>query len=327
MKKVQRNLRHIAALCGAAFTPLWSRKRWHTVWVVNAGDRKMADAYLPRWAQDFYKYRDPAMIAGLFHAPGAGTSLVCGSILTNRELSDHPELLQVMMASVCRLRAKRISFAGIIPSLLHKHDLWPDDPRLIRDQKATRFMLLENLREIQRHHGARSVCVVGVGHTGTQIAHDFAAAGFDVCARDVRDEAADQLVGVRFVGMDAEAAAAADVVTLLSTDGDSIISLLPHLRPGQVVLADTHPKMRPEIVGQLHAQGVVVYESALTYPGLRFLPKMPHWRHDTIPGCVGQAFVEASPTYDPALTLDDNARKVLRARLDRPESSGEQRIK
>lgn len=314
------NMIKIAALCGKAATPLWAKKTWHTIWVANTGTQEVVDRYLPRWAQERYKYSDPTMMGGVFNAPGAGLSLVCGTILTNEELAENPKLLGLMVENVCKLKAKKISFAGVIPSLLHKHDLWPDDDRLIKEQEATRFMILENVREIAAKHLVKTVCVVGVGFTGAQVANDLAAEGYKVFARDPRPEVITRLKGgVEYIGMDTRKAATADVIVLLSTDGDGIRSLVPFLGANQVVLADTHPKMKPSTVRDLYLQGVWVYESALTYPGLTFMPKLPQWNRDTIPGCVGQAFVEASDTYDPRRSFEENARDVIKARLDIPE--------
>jgi len=60
---------------------------------------------------------------------------------------------------------------------------------------------------------------------------------------------------------------------------------------------------------------VLVYESALTRHGTRFIPKLPRWPADTIPGCVAQAIVEC---HLERTVIDQEAFTILGDRLFEP---------
>lgn len=88
-----------------------------------------------------------------------------------------------------------------------------------------------------------------------------------------------------------------------------------------LLISDTHPKLSKSSIQQLNEAGIYVYESALTLMnGFRIIPKLPMWRDDTVPGCLGEAFVcaNASQLKDEE-DFETNAGSVLKARLDLPK--------
>ena len=318
--------RRLVGLAARFSLPLARRLRWHTIWVVNAGSQQDVDAYFPPSVSARLREDSPLLPIGVYTAPGARPSLIVGTLWTNAELAARPAALAAMVGQLAGFRARRICLNGVIPSLLHRHQLWPDDERFIQEQRGTLFMLEENVSQVAerlRDRGERlgGICVVGAGFTGAQLANRLAGEGYTVTTLDPRADVQRRLdPQVRHCGMDARSALQdAQLAILLSTRGDDgVRSLLGALRPGMVVLSDTHPKVSLPMAERLAARGVTLVESAMTRPGVRFYPKLPRWASDTVPGCVGQAFVEADDRYDPRRSFDDNARDILTARLDRP---------
>jgi hypothetical protein len=230
-------------------------------------------------------------------------SFIVGSPFSNREIVEDPSKCQRIIDEAAKYKADRICLNGVIPSAVYRHDLWPDDERFVKLQWATVFMIEKNIDQIIARHalGSRGdlpgVCVVGAGYTGAQMANRLAQRGFAVSAMDPREDARHRLDdAVRFAGMDAtEALRDVAIIVLLTSRGDDgVASVRAALRPGQIVLSDTHPKISRTLCRTLQAEGIQIYESALTKPGTVLVPKMPRWDRDTIPGCVAQAILEAS---------------------------------
>lgn len=314
--------RYAATLLMFATVPIWRQLHWRTIWVINAGTPSDVTAYLPeRLAR--HAHRLPLMPAGFFFVPGFGLNLILGSALTNQQLTSDRDAGNRIVRDVQRFRATRITFNGVIPSALWQFSLWGDDARLVREQRATLWMLTENLREIAARHGqVRRVCVVGVGFTGALVANRLVKNGLEVTALDPRPEAAQRLLPeVQFFGMNADHAVRdADVVLLLSTRGDEgLATVIDAMQRGMTLLSDTHPKISRRWHAHVRARGIRLYEAALTRPGTVFLPKIPRWPRDTIPGCVGQGLVEAwVPHARDEQSFERTAREILVARLDEP---------
>lgn len=294
--------RYASTMAMCASIPLWQAIPWRTIYVINAGRPTDIDAYLPRSLHPMAK-RQGLIPAGFFYIPNFGMSFIAGSPFSNREIVEEPAKCQRIIEEAAKYKADRISLNGVIPSAVYRHDLWPEDERFVRLQWATIFMIEQNIDQIIARHALQSngglpgVCVVGAGYTGAQMANRLAKKGFSVTSMDPREEAQHRLDdAVRFVGMDArEALRDVTIIVLLTSRGDDgVASVREALRPDQIILSDTHPKISRPLCRSLQSEGIQVYESALTRPGTVLLPKMPRWDRDTIPGCVAQAILEAS---------------------------------
>lgn len=304
----------------------WRRVPWKTIWVANAGSEDDIKAYVPRWFVPLLRPLMPLPM-GFFYSPGIGWSLILATSDSNEALRGDPDEVGRLIERVARFRARRISLNGVLPAILFENDAWPDDPRFVREAHGALHMLEENLAEIGERHpevfaGGRRVGVIGTGHTGAQLSNHLTRQGYEVLAWDPRPQAREKLEpGVRFVGRDPEPLRELRVVVFLSSRGDDAAkAVAEQLRPGAIILSDTHPKISRSWCEQLRRRGLIVYESALTRPGTFFFPKMPRWERDTLPGCMGQAMVEAvgdAPPMD-LHAFKQRARELLTARLDRP---------
>ena len=298
---------------------------WQIIWVVNAGSESDRRAYAVFARIGRILHIDVGPI-GLFRIAGIGWGLIVATPSTNDELRSSEQRCRRLVADVRRFRGRRIALAGVIPSCLSRHQAWPeDDDRFVKGQYATVHMIRRNVEDVHRRHKELAklpIAIVGVGATGRLVANDLAFSGYPMVALDVRPEAAADLhEGVRFVGSDTDSLGDVGVVVLLSTGGDAGVSSIAHaLRPGTAVVSDTHPKVSRAAARDLHARGVHVYESALTRHGTRFVPKLPRWPADTIPGCVAQAIIEC---HLDRTVIDQDAFTILgdrlfEPRLDRP---------
>jgi hypothetical protein len=275
----------------------------------------------------------PLTPIGFYKGPGEPYSLVLCTLSTPEELQNrHPDKLGAMVSWLTSTyHAQIYSFAGILPSLLHKHNQWPTSmnprsDRLVKGADATTFMVMENVLQVQERHKTdpltKNIVIIGAGFIGSQVANKCAEMGLDVRALDIRMNVREKLDDrVKFYHEDVESAVKdAHLIVLLTMVGDDgVAGLMQYVESGMVIISDTYPKISKEIIYQLNTVGVTVYESALTREGVNFFPKLPKWKHDTIPGCLGEAFVKAALPpfqYDGSHNFTWNARRVLKARLD-----------
>lgn len=320
-------LSRIGLVTGLVLTSsLWRRVRWKTIWVANAGSADDIRAYMPVWLAPLLRPLMPLPM-GFFYSPGIGWSLILATSDSNEALRQNPPEVRRLIERVARWQARRISLNGVLPAILFENDAWPDDARFVRDAHGALHMIEENLAEIGALHpevfaNGRRVGVIGVGHTGAQLANHLTRQGYHVLAWDPRPQARDRLEpSVCFVGQDPAPLRELRLVVFLSSRGDDAAKAVAEaLEPGAVILSDTHPKISRRWCETLRMRGLIVYESALTRPGTFFFPKMPRWQRDTLPGCMGQAMVEA---MGDATQLDlgafkERASSMLTARLDRP---------
>lgn len=92
---------------------------------------------------------------------------------------------------------------------------------------------------------------------------------------------------------------AADVVLVITRNGDDVAEYVQHSRPGQQWGDDTHPEIGHVLLKQLAARGVHVHKAMATRsPPTALLPPLPGWPVAGTPGCLLMALVSAATGRD-----------------------------
>ncbi len=78
---------------------------------------------------------------------------------------------------------------------------------------------------------------------------------------------------------------------VLTARGSDTAGIAPHLRPGTVVADDTHPEMPEAIRDAMEERGATVLKATVADARIRFVPALPDFRADDIPGCLLEALV------------------------------------
>ena len=277
--------------CVALFllAPILTRLSWHSIWVVYPGTKREKNKFMcvspaQEWIIEAVMSVQPLTPIGFYKGPGEPYSLVLCTLSTPEELQNrHPDKLGAMVSWLTSTyHAQIYSFAGILPSLLHKHNQWPTSmnprsDRLVKGADATTFMVMENVLQVQERHKTdpltKNIVIVGAGFIGSQVANKCAEMGLDVRALDIRMNVREKLDDrVKFYHEDVESAVKdAHLIVLLTMVGDDgVAGLMQYIESGMVIISDTHPKISKEIIYQLNTVGVTVYESALTREGVNF---------------------------------------------------------
>lgn len=345
---------------------------FHVIFVVYPGRSRDAQKY--GVGITCLRKISPFLPIGIAKSPGVPLSLVICYLYTTDELLDlDGDKLRVDMSQlVKKYRAKCHAFAGILPSLLHKKNAWPQDElkeeeveidcveehmqqeerslMMVKGCEATVYMIIQNIREAISLHSLDQkplvITIVGAGFAGSKVANRCALEfkGVSVRAIDTRAKAKENLDSrVDFFTLkDApQALETSSLVVLLIRKGDAFLTkkydfdadgmnqhdnkkaLSNYLSNGTVLISDTHPKLSNSSIQRLNEAGICVYESALTLmKGFQIIPKLPMWRNDTVPGCLGEAFVRANASQiKDEEDFDSSVGSVLKARLDLPQSA------
>jgi hypothetical protein len=269
---------------------------YKTVFLVYPGTEKDKRGYWPKGLDRFFRTVVPLGFLRL----GGKTEMYAATPNTFTEMREDPALLASVLASVrsefpC---AKIIALAGQLPSAAAKANLLVEP--LIPGHRGTRYAMFEACREAGIHVGTPAnltIAVIGgAGYIGSRLCHDLKSLFDTVVSYDPRwkDTTPTGTLAGAICDHRPECVADADVIINLAPRGDDFASLVDYVRDGTFVIDDTHPYMHRAVRDRLAGRGVFVLKATMVDKTLRFIPRMPGFRGDDIPGCLLEARVVAA---------------------------------
>jgi hypothetical protein len=301
----------LALFCVRRFAP------FRYVFLVYPGDDSDLDGYCPRWIARSWLFFDKPTLAGFVTAGEGGRGLVLGIPNTVRDLVADPEACRTVLRRLEWVRylvgARAVAIAGRLPGVIHRHGIgWP--ARFVTGIKGTVFSIMGAIDVAAARHELRRshlrIAIVGVGQVGAVLLATLLEAGFDAFGIDPRPGSGQDVLD----GTAASAALnSADMVVALTPRGTDFEGYLPHLKPGCIVLDDTHPMIRRR------PTTVSFYKVAVEMDGVAFTPTLPGYKPNSIPGCAVEAIVsgeDRSSRNDSQAAFNEDARRIgLRAVL------------
>ena len=296
--------------------PLWgvlflSRPllRWRSLFVVYPGQVSDVKAYAPDsliWLRDTWLYRGKPQFAGIQFRKNAKDAeghwgIVVYISSTADELHRDKHLVLNIMRRLHHLSRllgiKAIACAGQIPSIIHKHNIQIEAP-FVDGRLGSAFSVITTITKIYSENNfekdQKLLVIVGIGFLGKMVLENIASSGFR--ARGIDIHTIDD--GIQ-IGEDAvKTLSQSDVVVVLTPRGEDFIPYLKHLKPGAIIIDDTHPRLRHKI------ENNPVYKVALEWPGFKFLPELPGYKKKWIPGCMVEAIVKSHSNH-PYSTYED----------------------
>ena len=127
--------------------------------------------------------------------------------------------------------------------------------------------------------------------------------GFDVAAIDIRRSRQ----GVLLPEESRETLAKTDLVVVLTPRGKDFTPYLSWLKPGCLVVDDTHPRL----LNGNHK--LKLFKVAVGLPETRFYPRLPGYRPEWLPGCVIEAIYVAAQdgfAVEPIPVFIEKARRL-----------------
>jgi hypothetical protein len=255
------------------------------VFLVYPGTDYDLDGYCPRWLAQSWLFSGRPVPGGIVTRGATG---VRGLILvvpnTARQLlAEKP----IVLAIVKRLEfisslvgADTIAMAGQLPSIAEKHGIVTNQ-KFVDGKLGTVFTIestLEKILELDEVEPEPVIAVIGTGFIGQVVLENQKRKDRKVVGCNLDSE-------VKNISN-------ADIVIVLTPRGKDFIPYIPHLKKGAIIIDDTHPRIFANI------ENATLYKVAMSIERVRFIPKLPGYRYNWVPGCAIEAILQARFGHD-----------------------------
>ena len=269
--------------------------------------------YCPLWISKSRAFSEAVnLFVGIIQKPKGGSSrgLIIGTFKTTEDFLRDKKLgvkfdRQLRFLSSL-LDVKSIALSGQMPGLMARHGVEIKKP-LVRGNKGTVFCVSETVRKAVIKHklkiGQFQMAIVGIGYVGQLLIDYLRSLGYRVVGVDIKPRGH----SVVLTDKAPQVLARSKIVVVLTPDGRDFVPYVRYLKPGSIVIDDTHPRIRGEI-GR-----VVFYKVAVSLNGVEFFPRLPGYRKNWIPGCVVEAIIAAETEKfngEDQKTFNQEARKL-----------------
>lgn len=263
------------------------------LFLVYPGTDYDLDGYCPRWLARSWLFSGRPVTAGIITRGATG---VRGLILvvpntTRQLLAEKP----VVLAIIKRLNfisnlvgAGTIAMAGQLPSIVEKHGIVTNQ-KFVNGKLGTVFAIestLEKILEIGEVKPDPVIAVVGTGFIGQAVLENQERKGRKVVGFNLDSETSD--------------ISSADIAIVLTPRGKDFLPYRPYLKKGVIIIDDTHPRIFANF------EDASLYKVAMSIEKVRFIPKLPGYRYNWVPGCAIEAILQArfghDTIVDPELT-------------------------
>lgn len=266
------------------------------LFLVYPGNEYDLNGYCPPKLARSWLFSGKPVIGGVI---SKGSTGVRGLILVipntaKQLLSSKPIVLSVVnrlsrIATI--LGVNSIAMAGQLPSIVEKHKI-PLDRRFVDGKLGTVFTIestLEKVLGLDGVPGQPAIAVVGTGFIGTALLENQVRAGRNVTGFSLNS--------------DATQISQSDIVIVLTPRGKDFAPYIPHLKQGSIVIDDTHPRIFARL------EHATLYKVAMSLDGVKFMPKLPGYRNNWVPGCAIEAILQARFGHD-TITDPEKAKKA-----------------
>jgi len=266
-------------------------KPFDYLFLVYPGTDSDLDGYCPRRLAKSWLFSKKPAIGGIISKSVGGRGLILVVPNTVKEFLFHKDVCKKVM---WRLRwlsiivgARSIAIAGQAPGMFSRHNLSLEKP-FVRGNKGTVFCIMETVSEVMKKHnleaGKFRIALIGVGYVGALLLSSLKEQGHNIVGVDIQINRKGIFLPQESRPFLKEAA----MVIVLTPRGEDFAPYVPDLKMGAIVIDDTHPKITQRPIG------VNFYKVAVGLNGTRFLPRLPGYRADWIPGCAVEAIYSAA---------------------------------
>lgn len=189
---------------------------------------------------------------------------------------------------------KSCALAGRLPGVLRRNNIVIKEP-FVDGGIGTRYTIYQAVLKAAEGKEFENLTVAvlgGRGYTGGSVVKDLSFGSFKlVIGVDPRYGAEPSLPTRKnqcYVTTPSKISNA-DIVVILTAKGDEAESIIPFLKPGAIVLDDTHPCITKKVREQMLQKGAVLLKVTVQDGELRTIPRLPNFRSDDIPGCLTEA--------------------------------------
>jgi hypothetical protein len=229
---------------------------------------------------------------------GIGRGIVLGTARSARDFYN-PESVFTALAVLARWRKKTgavaLALGGQLPSIMEKNGVGLRPP-YVKSIYGTVFILhaiVSRLIEDNRLVPEKlTVGIIGIGFIGSALTKYFSGLYKTVIAVDNRlDPGSSWPRNVTYTD-DHSKLRTCDIVILLTGRGDDAAAAFRHFKKNVIVIDDAHPQLSRDYIEKirLEKQGSV-NKAVVGLEGIRYIPKLPGFKADWIPGCAVEVIV------------------------------------
>lgn len=271
------------------------------IFLVYPGTKNQVRGYAPVW----YRNIAPKLsVIGIMRARGGVPwGLVMTISWTIRELREEGRdkylekvLLQTEVVAK-RIGAKSIALAGILPGVITRNGLQHMlRPPFVTGERGTIYAILLSAKQaansVGRDLNDLVIGILGYGFIGSRLVELLRNNSVRkiVCVDPVTVTKITN-EGHLTLTRDPVALRQCDLVIILTARGDQAETAIAHLRPGTIVIDDTHPQMPSHLSLKVTEKGGRVIKAVLGLNGTDFFPRLPRWESKWLPGCCVEALV------------------------------------
>lgn len=261
-------------------------KLFQYIFLVYPGKDKDIEGYCPLWLAKSVVYSGKPAIAGVITKSSLnarGLVLVVPNSTT--DLMHHKQIAIDVMKNLNKFAtlvgAHTIGMAGQGPGIMTKHHIDTGD-RFMYGTMGTIFSISQTIDAAVKENDFSEhskVVVVGKSFISTGLVDFLNNHGYNASDINISD-------GSSFIED-------ADIVVVITLTGKLFYPFMPHLKKNSIVIDYTHPKMMKK------PKDSYFYKVATGIDGVKFIPRLPGYKADWIPGCCIESIVHSECGDEP----------------------------
>ena len=255
-------------------------KLFQYIFLVYPGKDKDIDEFCPLWLAKSVLFSGKPTIAGIItksKTNARGLMLVVPN--STHDLIHHKQISLNIINNLNKIAkivgANTIGMAGQGPGIMQKHGIETGD-KFMYGTMGTVFSISETINAaVKKNNFPKDAKVVTVGKSFiSQGVVDFLnMQGYYASQINLSD-------GPLFIKN-------ADIVIVITLSGKLFYPFIPHLKDSSIVIDYTHPKMLKK------PTNAYFYKVATGIDGVKFIPKLPGYKADWIPGCCIESIIHS----------------------------------
>ena len=270
------------------------------IFLIYPGKDKDIEKYCPLWLAKKPIFAGKPLIAGIItkstiHARG----LVLVIPNSTHDLMHHKHIAMDVMKNLNKIAtivgAHTIGMAGQGPGIMTKHNIDTGE-KFMYGTMGTIFSISQTIDAAVKDNSFSKnakVVVVGKSFISTGLVDFLNDHGYNASDINISE-------GPSFIED-------ADIVVVITLSGKLFYPFMPYLKDPSIVIDYTHPKMLKK------PKDAYFYKVATGLDGVKFIPRLPGYKAEWIPGCCIESIVHAecgdTPLTDQKL-FNETARSI-----------------
>lgn len=268
-------------------------KLFSYIFLVYPGTKEDLNRYCPRYIKDS-KFLDAKLsIIGYARMGVCGRGLILGVPNFINEFTESKKLSQKLVNNlefVKRLSGvKTVAMAGQLPGVIYKHDINLRQS-FVTGTRGTVFSIVETINQVFLKHNLlkdrEQIVLVGVGYVGSRLINTLEKLNFRIKGVDIK-RASEAVILAKDSD---ELLKEAKVVIVLTPKGSNFLPYIKKINRRAIIVDDTHPKIKITEIDNSYT----FFKVAIGMKNVEFVPRLPGYKTDWIPGCVVEAMHVAS---------------------------------